>query len=170
MHSEKLQILKTIKAIAMDVDGVLTDGTFWWDKDGFELKRFCFADVTGIPHAREKGIKLALISGESSESGMAIVARYAKKLKIDDVFAGCHDKAAALRQFAAKYSLELSQVCFIGDDVQDISAMNIAGFKVAPRNAHTSVLKKADLVTERDGGHGAVREFLDMLLGSTNED
>lgn len=156
--------LKKIKAVAMDVDGVLTDGTFWWDRDNFELKRFCFADITGIPLAKRAGLVIALISGESSDSGVAIVNRYAKKLKIEDVFTGCKDKAAALREFAGKYNLDLSEICFMGDDINDLPAMELAGLTVAPANANPSVLKKVDLITKLEGGHGAVRELLDMII------
>lgn len=168
MKQINVELLKKIKAVAMDVDGVLTDGTFWWDKNGLELKRFCFADVTGIPKALASGIVLALISGESSDSGMAIVERYSKKLKIADVFKGCQDKAKALRQFAERYGLSLSEVCFMGDDINDLPAIELAGFSVAPPNAHPSVLKKVDIITKCEGGRGAVRELLDMLLDSRN--
>ena len=92
--------LKNIQAVAMDVDGVLTDGMYWWGSNGEELKRFCFADSTGISRAMKAGIRIALISGESSEAGMTLVQRFADKLKITDVYKGCHDKAPALRDFA----------------------------------------------------------------------
>ena len=164
MKSEELVVLKKIKAIAMDVDGVLTDGTFWWDAGESELKRFCFADITGIPIAKNSGIVFGLISGESSISAKAIVERYARKLKIKDVFTGCHDKAAALRQFTKKYGLDISEVCFIGDDINDLPAIEIAGLSAAPSNAHPSVLEKVTIITKREGGHGAVREIIDAIL------
>ena len=85
-----------IKAVAMDVDGVLTDGTFWWGSNGEESKRFCFADSTGVALALKSGMKIALISGESSEPGMKLVQRYAEKLKIDDVYKGCATKKRRL--------------------------------------------------------------------------
>ena len=153
-----------IKAVVSDVDGVLTDGTFWWDSGDLELKRFCFEDITGIPLALKAGIKIALMSGESSPSGMAIVERYAKKLKIEDIYKGCHDKAKAVTEYAKKHNLDLSEICFVGDDINDLPAMAIVGLSVAPPNAHPSVLKKVKFVTAHYGGHGAVREILDMLL------
>lgn len=153
-----------IKAVAMDVDGVLTDGTFWWDDKEIELKRFCFADVTGIALAQQAGFRVTLISGESSSSGMAIVERFAKKLKIKEVYKGCHDKAEALRQFASNNDLKLLEICFIGDDIADLPALEIAGFSVAPPNAHPTVLKKVNLVTQHLGGFGAVREVLDIII------
>ena len=152
----------------MDVDGVLTDGTFLWGVKGEELKRFSFADVTGVALARAAGIVVALISGESSPDGMALVQRYADKLGIIDVYKGCHDKAAALRGFAVVHELELDEVCFIGDDVMDLPAMAAAGLAAAPADAHASVLARADYVTRAFGGKGAVREVLDLVIGHRN--
>ena len=148
----------------MDVDGVLTDGTFLWGVDGEELKQFCFADVTGIALAHAAGIILALISGESSRDGMALVQRYADKLGIVDVYKGCHDKAAALQDFAAAHSIELHETCFIGDDAIDLAAMTAAGLAVAPADARQSALANAAYVTRAGGGKGAVREVLDLVV------
>lgn len=153
-----------IKAVAMDVDGVLTDGTFWWGGNGEEFKRFCFADTTGISQALRAGILIALISGESSTSGMNLVQRFADKLKITNVYKGCHDKAAAIREFAEKNQLQLSEICFIGDDFIDIPAMEIVGLAAAPADAQVKARLKAQIVTNRAGGQGAVREVLDAIL------
>jgi 3-deoxy-D-manno-octulosonate 8-phosphate phosphatase (KDO 8-P phosphatase) len=153
-----------IRAVAMDVDGVLTDGGFWWSPGGEELKRFCFADVTGISRARAAGLIIALVSGESSPDGMALVQRFADKVKIADVYKGCHDKSGALQDLVGRHGLRLSEVCYIGDDVIDIPAMEIAGLAVAPPNAQPAVLAKAGYVTRSGGGHGAVREVLENIL------
>ena len=149
-----------IKAVALDVDGVLTDGTFWWDAHGMELKRFSFRDVMGVAHATRAGMVFALISGEKN----AIVDLYAAKMGVAHVSQGCKDKAAALREFAAEHSLGLDQICFMGDDINDLGAMAITGFTAAPADAHESVLKAVNFVTNRPGGQGAVRELLDHLL------
>jgi 3-deoxy-D-manno-octulosonate 8-phosphate phosphatase (KDO 8-P phosphatase) len=153
-----------VRAVAMDVDGVLTDGTFWWGTNGEEFKRFCFADSTGIALAQRAGLKVALISGESSTAGMALVQRFADKLKIADVYKGCHDKAAAISDFAEKNHLQLSEICFIGDDFIDVPAMAAVGLAAAPADAQPAARQKAHLITERNGGHGAVREVLDAIL------
>jgi 3-deoxy-D-manno-octulosonate 8-phosphate phosphatase (KDO 8-P phosphatase) len=159
-----MEVIERIKAIAMDVDGVLTDGTFWWGANNEELKRFSFADVTGMGLALQAGLKLALVSGESSPAGMALVRRYAEKLKIADVYPGCHDKAAAFRDFTAKHGIDPRDACFIGDDTIDMPAMDLAGLAVAPPNAQADVRAKAALVTKLGGGHGAVREVIDLIL------
>ncbi len=148
-----------IKAVALDVDGVLTDGTFWWGLDGSELKRFSFRDVMGISRAMRSGLVFALISGEQN----ALVDRYAKKMNITDVFQGCKDKEAALRSFAESRQLPLKNICFMGDDVNDLAAMKTAGFSAAPADAHEAAIVVATYVTKRPGGRGAVRELLEFL-------
>ena len=149
-----------IKAVALDVDGVLTDGGFWWGMDGSEVKRFSFRDVMGISLASRKGIVFALISGEQN----ALVDRYAKKMQITDVYQGCKDKETALRSFAGARGLDLANICFMGDDVNDLGAMKIAGFSATPADGHEAVRAIVSHVTKKTGGCGAVRELLDFLL------
>ena len=157
--------MKRIKAVALDIDGVLTDGTFIWGTNGEEYKQFSFSDVMGISLATKAGIIFTLISGEDN----ALIDRFAKKMKIADIYKGTKDKAAALISFSKKYKLELNQICFMGDDVNDISALELAGLSAAPANAHKSVKQKAALITEKSGGQGAVRELLDIILTKNNE-
>ena len=147
-----------VRAVALDVDGVLTDGSFWWSADG-EMKRFHFLDVMGIARALRGGVVFALISGEDSP----IVTRFADKLGIRDVFVGCKDKASALGEFAARHDVPLTEVCFMGDDVNDVPALMLAGVAAAPANAHYTAACRATIHTRAAGGHGAVRELLDRL-------
>ena len=151
-----------IRAVALDVDGVLTDGGFWWGEGGSEMKRFHYLDVMGISRAVRSGMVVALISGEDSP----LVDRYARKLGIKDVYKGCKDKANALRDFSERHGIPLSEICFMGDDINDLDAMQLAGLAAAPSTAHESVLKIAGVVTRRTGGSGAVRELLDWLAAS----
>jgi len=152
--------MKRIKAVALDVDGVLTDGSFIWGPNGEEFKRFSFRDVMGISLARKSGILFALISGEASP----LVDRFARKMGISDVHKGCTDKAAALEDFAARHNLSLGEVCFVGDDVNDLAAFAVAGLAVAPGDAHPKAKEAADYVAQAGGGRGAVREILDRLM------
>ncbi|HEX8550147.1 MAG TPA: TIM barrel protein [Abditibacteriaceae bacterium] len=158
--------LQNIKAVALDVDGVLTDGSFWWGPNGEEWKRFHFLDVMGISRAGKAGLVFALISGEASP----LVDRYAAKMNIVHVHKGCKDKAVALRKFAANAGISLAQIAFMGDDINDIPAMQLCGFVAAPATAHASVQQIADMVTTASGGNGAVREFLDMWLQSNGQE
>ena len=154
-----------IKAIILDVDGVLTDGTVEWSSNGEESKRFSFADIMGITLARKAGITVALVSAEHSP----LVDRFAMKAGITDVHKGCKDKAKAIRVFAALRSLDLSEICFMGDDVNDIEAMKIVGMAAAPENATSPVHCGLHglYVTGHSGGNGAVRELVDRILAET---
>ena len=134
--------LERVRAVALDVDGVLTDGGLWWGPGGDEWKRFCFADIMGISLARRAGLELALISGENSP----LVDRYAEKMHIGHIMKGRRDKATALREFAAAAGIELAEICYMGDDVNDLPAIEIAGFSAAPANAARDVLVRAWLV------------------------
>lgn len=160
--------LQTLQAIAFDVDGVLTDGTLLWSTGTVEeTKRFSFADIMGISLLRRLGIKLALISGEPSP----LVDRYAAKMHLHHVVKGTRDKATAVREFAAKFSIPLEQTCFFGDDVNDLFAMEIAGLCACPANAADEVqafVTEHGFVSSKDGGQGAVREFSDALLKARN--
>jgi len=148
-----------IRAVALDIDGVLTDGSFWWDASGAELKRFCFRDIMGIARASREGIVFALISGERN----GIVDRLAAKMNITNIWQACTRKDGALREFAEKSGLPLEEIAFMGDDVNDLAALGIAGFSAAPADAHQSVRSVVKLVTRQPGGNGAVREMLDFL-------
>lgn len=152
-----------IKAVAFDVDGVLTDGGVWWGPDGQEWKRFCFADIMGLSLARKAGLTLALISGEDSP----LVDRLAVKMGITDVYKNCKDKAQALRSFAQSRHFELQEICFMGDDVNDLGALEIAGLAVAPADARPSVIQKCSYVAKAKGGNGAAREVIDLILAQT---
>ncbi|MGI4829155.1 MAG: KdsC family phosphatase [Janthinobacterium lividum] len=160
--------LQKLQAIAFDVDGVLTDGMLGWSStSNEEIKRFAFADIMGISLLRRLGIKLALISGEPSP----LVDRYASKMHLHHVVKGTRDKAAAVREFTAKFALPLEHTCFFGDDVNDLFAMEITGLCACPTNAATEVrthVAEHGFVSTFAGGQGAVREFTDSLLTARN--
>lgn len=162
--------LRSLQAIAFDVDGVLTDGRLTWAADGEESKTFSFTDIMGISLLRRLGIKLALISGEATPQ----VDLFAKKMHIPFVAKGTRDKATALREFAAQFNVPLEQTCFFGDDVNDLFAMEIAGLCACPANAAAETLQYVSeraaagtgFVSEVVGGHGAVRSFADAVLAA----
>src|SRR3954447_19253563 len=136
--------MKAVKAIALDVDGVLTDGGVWWGPEGAEWKRFSFADIMGVSLARKAGLVVTLISGEDSP----LVDRFALKMNLGDITKGCKDKASALSAFAERNGLSLDEICFMGDDVNDLAAMKLAGLSAAPGNARPEARDKADVVTK----------------------
>ncbi|MGA3204773.1 MAG: HAD family hydrolase [Bryobacteraceae bacterium] len=152
--------MKDLKAIVLDVDGVLTDGGVWWGPGGEEWKRFSFMDIMGVSLARKSGLRVALISGEDSP----LVDRYAAKMGITDVEKNCKDKARALLSLAERHGLKLSEICFMGDDVNDLGAMGLVGLAAAPAGAVPAAIQKAAFVASRNGGNGAVRELVDAIL------
>jgi 3-deoxy-D-manno-octulosonate 8-phosphate phosphatase (KDO 8-P phosphatase) len=154
--------LASIQALVMDVDGVLTDGTVWWSTSGDESKRFSFEDVMGLSRARQAGLVLGLISGEDS----VLVDRFAAKMGIEQVAKGCKEKGIALQNFADRTGIALKHIAFIGDDVNDLPALAIAGLSAAPANAQPPVKAAVALTLDRNGGHGAVRELVEMLLAA----
>ncbi len=157
--------LASIDALVMDVDGVLTDGTFVWSTSGEESKRFSFEDVMGLSRARQAGLELGLISGEES----VLVDRFASKLGIRCVTKGCKDKGSALRDFCRTTGIPLERTAFIGDDVNDLPALAIAGLSVAPANAQPQVKTQVSMVMERGGGQGAVRMLIEMIIAARSK-
>jgi 3-deoxy-D-manno-octulosonate 8-phosphate phosphatase (KDO 8-P phosphatase) len=151
-----------LKALVFDVDGVLTDGGVWWGPNGEEWKRFSFIDIMAVSLALKAGLIVGLISGEDSP----LVDRFAVKMGLAtaDVVKGCKDKAAALRAFADRHHLEIADVGFMGDDVNDLDAMKLCGLSATTANAVYAVRDRATFVSERPGGQGAVRDFVDAVL------
>jgi len=149
-----------IDLIAMDVDGVLTDGRIIISSDGSESKNFNVRDGHGLAVARFKGYKLAWISGRVSES----TTLRARELGIEHLFQGHRKKDEILTELADKLGVALEKILFIGDDVVDIPAMKLAGIGVAVADAHREVLAEADWVTSAGGGQGAVREMIDLIV------
>ena len=151
-----------IKLFAMDVDGVLTDGTVAIASDGIESKRFSILDGMGMKQLERAGILVAWISGRPS--GATTVR--ANELKIPHVIQGRVDKLPALQELAAKLGLEPAQCIYMGDDTIDAPAIEWAGIGVAPPEAMPAALAAADYVTRRPAGRGAVREICEHLLAA----
>lgn len=151
---------RTVRLLALDVDGVLTDGRLYFSEDGQELKTFDTQDGHGIKMLQQAGIMCAIITGRNTQ----LVARRAANLGIKHLLQGREDKLVALRELCAELNLPLDEVAYVGDDWPDLPAIRHAGFGVAVANAHAEVRKHADFVTTAKGGRGAVREVCDLLL------
>ena len=152
--------LVPIKMLLLDVDGVMTDGGLYYSADGHELKRFHAHDGYGVVRAHEHGLRVGIISGRDTP----IVTTRAKVLKIDDVFLGTMDKVTPMRILKEKYGLQEHEFAFIGDELFDLPLLRLVGFSAAPRNARDEVKLEVDYVTKVDGGNGAVREVIDMII------
>jgi 3-deoxy-D-manno-octulosonate 8-phosphate phosphatase (KDO 8-P phosphatase) len=151
-----------IRLLAMDVDGVLTDGTVSISSDGTEAKSFSILDGHGLKQLAAAGILVAWISGRAS--GATSVR--AKELNIPYVIQGRIDKLAALTELVAQLGLTVDDCAYIGDDVIDAPAMSWAAIGIAPPDAMPAALAAADYVTARHAGHGAVREVCEFLLAA----
>ena len=156
------RLLRRIRALVLDVDGVLTDGGMYYGPAGEGLKRFHVKDGLGLRLVIEAGIAVALISGEASE----ILRRRAEKLKIADVFIGVEDKRKILETFLAARKIALEETAYVGDDLNDLPAMLRVGVPVAVADAVPQVRKAARWVTSRRGGDAAVREICDAILAA----
>jgi 3-deoxy-D-manno-octulosonate 8-phosphate phosphatase (KDO 8-P phosphatase) len=156
------RVLRRIKMLLLDVDGVMTDGGLYYSGEGIELKRFHAHDGYGIVRAHEHGIRIAIISGRSSP----IVEARARVLKIDDVYLDAMDKVSPFRELQKKYGFTEEQTAFIGDDLFDLPLLEIVGFSAAPANAMAGVKRRVDYVTRMAGGNGAVREVADLILAA----
>jgi len=164
MPSQRIprKTLRRITMLLLDVDGVMTDGGLYYSADGIELKRFHAHDGYGIVRAHEHGLRIGLISGRSSP----IVEARARVLKIDDVYLNAMDKVTPFRELQKKYGISEEQTAFVGDDLFDLPLLELVGFSAAPRNAVAGVKRRVDYVTRVDGGHGAVREVVDLILAA----
>lgn len=157
--------LKQIRLIVLDVDGTMTDGGMYYTADGDVMKRFHVHDGMGLNLLRKAGIEIAFMTSESSP----IVTARAKKLKIEHVILGCKAKKSALEKLSAELGIPLDQIAFVGDDINDAQAMRISGVKVCPANATKVIRELADYTCTLAGGHGAVREFAELLLEAQNQ-
>ena len=154
------QRLKKIKLVILDVDGVLTDGKIIYGSDGTEYKNFDAHDGYGITRALALGLQFASISGSNSK----VTSMRMEKLGIKEAVQNRMDKLDVYHELQKKYKLKNSEVCFIGDDDFDIPLLNEVGVSAAPGDAMITVQRTVDYVAKKDGGRGAVREVIDMIL------
>jgi 3-deoxy-D-manno-octulosonate 8-phosphate phosphatase (KDO 8-P phosphatase) len=149
-----------INFVLMDLDGVLTDGTIIYSSSGEQIKVFSVYDGYGIERGHQHGLKFGVISGRSSEANVHRI----KKLKIDEFYQDCGDKVLAYEEIKTKYKLEPVNFCYIGDEMIDLPLLRETAFCCAPANAVDEVKQEVDYVTMKEGGKGAVREVIDLIL------
>lgn len=154
-----------VRLLALDVDGVLTDGLLYYGNHGEELKAFNIKDGLGIKLLKQAGVNVAIITGRQSE----IVARRARELGIDDVVQGREDKRQALLELCQSHDLRLEDCAYMGDDLPDLSAIVAAGVGMTVANAAAAVREAADWQSTCNGGCGAVREACEFILAARGE-
>ncbi|MEE9370427.1 MAG: HAD hydrolase family protein [Sedimentisphaerales bacterium] len=155
--------LADIQLLALDVDGVLTDGTVIINSHGGESKSFNVLDGHGIRMWQSAGLKVALLSGRYAQP----TKFRAEQLKIDYCFQDCFEKLPVLKKLLDQLGLSPHQVAYVGDDLMDLPPMRYVGFGVAVADAVDEVKDMADYVTTRQGGDGAVREVIEYILKNT---
>lgn len=155
-----MNMLSKIELIVFDFDGVMTDNRVLVDENGKEAVWVNRSDGLGIQMIKQMGIRMIILSTETNP----VVSVRAKKLQID-VLQAINDKADMLLRFCRQENIQLENVMYVGNDINDLPAMKLAGIKVVPKDAYKEVKCIADIVLETSGGHGVVRELASLLLG-----
>jgi 3-deoxy-D-manno-octulosonate 8-phosphate phosphatase (KDO 8-P phosphatase) len=153
-----------ISFILMDMDGVLTDGTIIYSTNGEHIKVFSVYDGYGIERGHKHGLKFGIISGRSSEVNVL----RAKKLKLEELYQDVSDKVKAYREIKEKHGLSSENFAYIGDEVFDLPLLGEVALSAAPANAVQEVKDAVHCVTKTEGGKGAVRELVDLILKRKN--
>jgi len=149
-----------IKLIATDIDGVWTDGGMYYDNTGNEMKKFHTYDSAGILFCRINDIKTAILTGENTE----MVKRRANKLKVDYLFQGIQNKLETMEELCSDLKISLSEVAYIGDDLNDLVLLKSVGLSACPNSAPNYVKEKVDIVLSKNGGEGVYRELVEKIL------
>ncbi|MCD6060875.1 MAG: YrbI family phosphatase [Moraxellaceae bacterium] len=161
---EVMKLAANVRLLALDVDGVLTDGRLYFSEDGNELKTFDIQDGHGLKLLQAAGVQCAIITGRNTQ----LVGRRAANLGIRHLLQGREDKLVALRELTGELGIPLEQVAYVGDDWPDLPALIKVGLGIAVANAHSELRIHADYVTQLEGGRGAVREVCDLILKAQN--
>ena len=149
------------KLILSDIDGVWTDGGMYYDAMDIELKKFNTSDSAGVLFAHFLGIPVGIITGENTQ----IVQRRANKLKVEYCFLGVKDKMNVVRDLCADLNISMSEVAYIGDDLNDMEVLSSVGFAGVPSSAPKYVKALANIRLTKKGGDGVFREFVEYLIG-----
>ena len=149
-----------VKMLATDVDGVMTDGGMYFGPNGQAIKRFDVKDGYGLKMLQSSGVQVAWITADES----AITRARFAALGLDILCDGVEDKAEALEAVASEMGCELGEIVYVGDDLNDLVVAELVGTFVAPADAAAAVKEKAGAVTEKAGGHGAVREVCEAII------
>lgn len=158
---EKLLQNTNIQLVVLDVDGVMTDGGLHYSSDGTDSKTFNVKDGMGVTRAIKRGVKFAIISASSHSEAIKIRAEV---LGVQHVFVSKEPKLEVLESLLYSQGLGFEQVAYIGDDINDVEALEKVGIGAAPSDAVPEAKAAADIVLNTPGGRGCVREFLDFYL------
>ena len=152
--------MNNIKLVVTDIDGVWTDAKMYYTENGDFMKAFSTYDGMAVEMLRNKNIETVIITSENSN----IVIKRAEKLKIKKVYIGETNKLERLKQICANNKIKLNEIAYIGDDINDIEILNNVGFSALSNNSPIKNHIKVDYITEKKGGDGAFREFVEIIL------
>lgn len=152
--------LHKIKMFLTDVDGCLTDGGMYYSEKGDELKKFNTRDGMGFKILREHGVLTGIVTSEDVQ----LNNRRAEKLKLDIIVTGCSNKSDSIKELSEKYDIPLENICYVGDDINDIDALSIVGTSCCPADAEEAVKQVCGFVTSAYGGRGVIREIVNELI------
>jgi len=156
---------KKIKIVLTDVDGVLTDGGMYYSDKGDIMKRFHTRDGMGVTLLRKKNISTIIVTKEKTK----IIRQWSTKMKIKKLYDGILDKESFIDNICKKFDVLPNELAYIGDDVNDVGLLKKVGFSAVPNDAISEAKKIANYVCKTNGGHGAFREFADLILATTKK-
>ena len=160
MQNEVIEKIKKIKLLILDVDGVLTDGRIIYDSKGRDSKFFDVHDGLGVSLLRRAGLRTILITAKGSKT----IKPRAKDMRVEEYYEDVFPKTKVLDKILLKHKVAKDEICFIGDDLVDLSIMKAVGFPVAVANASDDIKAVASYITQKTGGRGAVREVAELIL------
>ena len=158
-------ILQAIRLIVVDVDGTMTDGGIIYDQNGNELKVFCSKDAAGYFTAHAMEIKIMVLTGRECNA----TTRRMEEMSIDYICQNVKNKYEFLRRFMYEHAYKKEEIAYIGDDLNDLYSMSLAGYVGCPSDAYPEIKEIADYVSEVRGGKGAVRDFICHILKERGE-
>ena len=156
------QVLKGIRLFATDVDGVLTDGGMYYSESGQQMKKFNVWDGMGIKLLQSAGVLTGIVTALDT----TLVAQRGMELKIPEIHQGVRDKLNVLKKLASKHGLTLQEIAYMGDDVNDLAALQSVGFSATPANGRAEIRREVHHICKAKGGEGAVREVVDLILAA----
>ncbi len=151
---------RKIKVVLTDVDGVLTDGGMYYSTKGDIMKKFHARDGMGVTLLRKNNIPSIIVTKEKNE----IIKQWSKKMKIDKLLMGIINKEAVLEKICKNYSVQASEICYIGDDINDLGLLKLVGLSATPSDGIIEVQKICDYICKNNGGNGVFREVVNMIL------
>lgn len=152
--------LEKIRLIVSDVDGTMTDGGIYYDENGNELKKFCTRDAAGFFTAHSVGIKIMVLTGREC----AATSKRMSEMRVDYLCQNVKDKYEFLEKFIFENQYKVNEIAYIGDDLNDLYPMSLCGYKGCPADAYAEIKEVSDYISSRNGGQGAVRDFIQHIL------